>query len=129
MRWYGRRRLVASFGGHLDYERLVGDKWTLGGTAMVRHNNYAQRRDVDGWNAEVRASASRPLGPTTLGFAFLSIERNLANDPGQAYWRARLGGGILKEIGWSVQAKLERGWLCTLAELHGGAQPLDLVAL
>jgi hypothetical protein len=105
-RWYGRRRLVASFGGHLDYERLVGDKWTLGGTAMVRHNNYAQRRDVDGWNAEVRASASRPLGPTTLGFAFLSIERNLANDPGQAYWRARLGGGILKEIGWGLRPQL-----------------------
>jgi len=106
VRWYGRRRLVASFGGHLDYERLVGDKWTLGGTAMVRHNNYAQRRDVDGWDTEVRASASRSLGPTSLGFAYLSIERSLANDPGQAYWRARLGVGILKEISWGLRPQL-----------------------
>ena len=63
MRWYGRRRLVDSFGSHLDYDKLVGDKWTVGGTLLVRHNDYARRRDVDGWDAEARVSANRPLGP------------------------------------------------------------------
>ena len=95
MRWYGQRRLVASVGAHLDYEKLVGDKWTVGETLLVRHNDYARRRDVDGWDAEIRASANRPLGLTTLGFAYATVERSWANDPGQAFWREGLGMGFL----------------------------------
>jgi hypothetical protein len=106
MRWYGRRPLVSSFGAHLEYEKLVGDKWTLGGTLLVRHNNYARRRDVDGWDAELRASANRPLGATTLGFAYAGIERSWANDPGQAFWRKRLGIGVLREVGWGLRPQL-----------------------
>jgi hypothetical protein len=105
MRWYGERPLV-SLGTHLDYEKLVGDKWTVGGSLLVRHNDYARRRDVDGWDAEVRASAGRPLGPATLAFAHAGIERNWANDPGQAFWREVLGIGVLKEIGWGLRPKL-----------------------
>lgn len=106
MRWYGRRPLVSSLGAHLDFEKFVGGKWTLGATLLVRHNDYARRSDVDGWDAEARISASRPLGPTTLGFAFAGVERNFANDPGQAFWRERLGVGILKEIGWGLRPQL-----------------------
>jgi hypothetical protein len=106
MRWYGRRPLVGSFGANLDYEKLVGDKWTIGGTLLVRHNDYSRRSDVDGWGAEARISASRPLGPTTLGFAYAGIERNWANDEGQAFWRERLGLGLLKEIGWGLRPQL-----------------------
>lgn len=105
-RWYGRRPLVSSFGAHFDYEKLVGDKWTLGGTLLVRHNDYARRADVDGWDGEARALANRPLGPTTLGFGYVSIERNWAIDPGQAFWRESLGVGILKEIGWGLRPQL-----------------------
>jgi len=106
MRWYGRRPLVASFGTHLDYEKLVGDKFTMGGTLLVRHNDYARRKDVDGWDAEARVSISRPLGSTTLGWAYAGIERSWANDPGQAFWRERLGIGILKEIGWGLRPQV-----------------------
>src|SRR5437764_3863370 len=106
MRWYGQRPLVTSLGTHLDYEKLVGDKWTVGGTLLVRHNDYARRRDVDGWDVEARASAGRPVGPTTLGFGYLAIERSWANDPGQAFWRERGGIGILKEIGWGLRPQL-----------------------
>jgi hypothetical protein len=106
MRWYGRRPLVASFGAHLDYDKLVGDKWTVGGTLLVRHNDYARRSDVDGWNVEARASANRPLGPTTLGFAYAGVERSWANDPGQAFWRERIGIGVLKEVGWGLRPQL-----------------------
>jgi hypothetical protein len=106
LRWYGERLLVTSLGTHLDYEKLVGDKWTVGGTLLVRHNDYARRDDVDGWDAEARVSAGRPLGPTTLGFAYTGIERNWANDPGQAFWREALGIGILKEIGWGLRPQL-----------------------
>jgi hypothetical protein len=106
MRWYGRRPLVGSFGAHVDYEKLIGDKWTVGGSLLVRHNDYARRRDVDGWDGEARVSASRPLGATTLGFAFAGIERSWANDPGQAFWRERLGIGIFKEIGWGLRPQI-----------------------
>ena len=106
MRWYGQRRLVASVGAHLDYEKLVGDKWTVGGTLLVRHNDYARRREVDGWDAEIRASANRPLGLTTLGFAYATVERSWANDAGQAFWREGLGMGFLKEIGWGLRPQL-----------------------
>lgn len=103
MRWYGERRLVASLGAHLDYEKLVGDKWTFGGTLLIRHNDYARRRDVEGWDAEARVSANRPLGATTLAYGYVGAERNWAIDAGQAYWRGSLGIGILKEIGWGLR--------------------------
>jgi hypothetical protein len=106
MRWYGRRPLVSSFGGHLNYEKLVGDRWTVGGSLLVRHNEYARRRDVDGWDAEARISANRPLGLTTLGFGYAGIERSWANDPGQAFWREALGIGILKEIAWGLRPQV-----------------------
>ncbi|MFL6725032.1 MAG: surface lipoprotein assembly modifier [Sphingomicrobium sp.] len=106
MRWYGERPLVTSLGTQLDYEKLVGDKWTVGGKLLVRHNDYARRRDVDGWDAEARVSAGRPLGPATLAFAYLGIERSWANDPGQAFWREALGIGIFKEIGWGLRPQL-----------------------
>jgi hypothetical protein len=105
-RWYGRRPLVSSVGAHLDYEKLIGDKWTIGWTLLVRHNDYARRSDVDGWNAELRTSASRPIGSTMLGFAYAGVERSWANDRGQAYWRERLGIGILKEIGWGLRPQV-----------------------
>jgi hypothetical protein len=105
-RWYGQRPLVFSLGGHLEYEMLVGDKLTIGSSLLVRRNDYSRRRDVDGWNVEARASANRPLGPTTLGFAYASVERNWANDPGQAFWREGLGIGVLKEIGWGLRPQI-----------------------
>jgi len=109
MRWYGRRPLVSSFGADFEYERLVGDAWTLVATVLLRHNDYARRRDADGWDAEARTTANRPVGRTTLGFGFASIERSWANDPGQAFWREGLGLGVLKEIGWGLrpQVRLE----------------------
>ena len=106
IRWYGQRKLVSSIGGHLDYDKLVGNKWTLGASLVVRHNDYVRRRDVDGWDAQVRGSANRPLGPSTLGFAYAAVERSWANDPGQAFWRAGLGIGVLKEVGWGLRPQL-----------------------
>lgn len=105
-RWYGRRPLVSSFGARIEYEKLVGDQWNIGGTLLIRYNDYAQRGDVDGWDVEARASASRPLGLTTLGFADAGIERSRANNPGQAYWRGRIGLGAVKEIGWGLRPQL-----------------------
>jgi len=106
MRWYGREPLVKSFGARLDFDKLVGGKWTLGGTMLLRRNDYARRSDVDGWDAEARLSANRALGPTTLGFASVGIQRNWANDSGQAFWRGRIGVGMVKEIGWGLRPQL-----------------------
>ena len=106
MRWYGRRPLVRSFGARVEYDKLVGGKWTVGGTVLVRHNNYARRGDLDGWHAEARVSANRPLGPAALGFAYAGVERSWAEDPGQAFWRERIGIGVLKEIGWGLRPQL-----------------------
>lgn len=106
IRWYGQRKLVSSVGAHLDYDKLVGNKWTVGASLAVRHNDYARRRDVDGWDAQVRGSANRPLGASTLGFAYATVERSWTNDPGQAFWRAGLGIGVLKEVGWGLRPQL-----------------------
>ena len=51
-------------------------------------------------------SLSRPIGATTLGFAYAGIQRNWANDRGQAFWRQRIGIGILKEIGWGLRPQI-----------------------
>lgn len=106
MRWYGRRRLVASLGTRIDYEKLVGDKWTVGGWLLVRRNDYARRNDVDGLNGEIRATANRSIGRTSLGFGYVGVERNRANDPGQAFWRGSLGVGVLKEVGWGLRPRI-----------------------
>jgi hypothetical protein len=106
MRWYGRQPLVDSFGGGLNYEKLIGGKWTVGSSFSVRHNDYARRTDVDGLDAEARFEANRPIGSTTLGFGYIAIERRWANDPGQAFWRQSLGIGMLKEIGWGLRPRV-----------------------
>jgi hypothetical protein len=104
-RWYGNRPLVTSVGGRLDYEKLVGGDWTIGASLLARHIDYARRRDIDGWDAVARIAANRPLGPT-LGSAWIDVERNWANDPGQAYWRGQFGLGMVKEIGWGLRPQL-----------------------
>ena len=86
-RWYGRQPLLTSFGTRLEYEKLVGGQWTIGGALVLRRNDYARRDDVDGWDAEARASVSRPLGPATLGFGYVGSS---ATGPGIP---ARLSGG------------------------------------
>jgi hypothetical protein len=106
VRWYGGRPLVSSVGARVAYEKLVGNGWKVGGALLVRRNDYANRADIDGWGVEARASASRPLGLTALGFADATIERNGANDTGQAYWRGRIGAGVVKEIGWGLRPQL-----------------------
>lgn len=106
MRWYGGRLLVESFGGRMDYEKLIGSTWTIGGSALIRHNDYARRADVDGWDAETRVTVNRPIGRTAIGFAYAGIERDWAKDPGQAFWRQSIGLGVLKEIGWGLRPRL-----------------------
>lgn len=106
MRWYGGRLLVRSFGGRMDYEKLIGTTWTIGGSVIIRRNDYAGRTDVDGWDVETRFIANRPIGRTAIGFGYAGLERNWAKDRGQAYWREFLGIGILKEIGWGLRPRL-----------------------
>src|SRR5689334_5342742 len=105
-RWYGKRPLVTSLGGRLDYERLIGDRWTVDATLQLRHNDYDRRSDVDGWDAETRVSVNHPLGATTLGFGYVGLRRNWANDPGQAFWLEQLDVGVIKEIGWGLRPQL-----------------------
>jgi len=64
------------------------------------------RVDVDGWDAEIGVSASHPLGATTLGFGYLGVERNLAKDSGQAFRKARMQVGVLKEIGLGLRPQI-----------------------
>lgn len=106
MRWYGRRRLVTSLGTRIAYDKLIGDKWTVGGSLFVRRNDYARRSDVDGWDGELRLTANRPVGRTSLGFGYVAAERNWVNDAGQAFWRESVGVGVLKEIGWGLRPRI-----------------------
>ena len=79
----------------------------------------------------MRRCGHRPIGrsgSTTLGFAYARVERSWANDPGQAFWRERLGVGILKEIGWGLRPQLthrlrspgERRQACSIREATAG---------
>lgn len=74
-RWYGHKRLVTSVGGRLGYDKVIGAKWSLETSLSVRHNGYAHRSDVDGWDVEGAVSANRALDSSTLGFAYASIQR------------------------------------------------------
>jgi hypothetical protein len=105
-RWYGGHPLVRSFGGRIEYDKIVGDKWTVAGTLTYRRNDYARRSDVDGSEFEFRAAANRPLGAATLGFGYASFQRNWAKDPGETFWRGQLGLGVLKEIEWGLRPQL-----------------------
>jgi hypothetical protein len=37
-RWYGNRPLVTSLGGRLDYDKMIGSQWTIGGSLLLRHS-------------------------------------------------------------------------------------------
>jgi hypothetical protein len=41
-----------------------------------------------------------------VGFAYAGVERSWAEDPGQAFWRERIGVGVLKEVGWGLRPQL-----------------------
>ncbi|QNP45766.1 DUF560 domain-containing protein [Sphingomonas sediminicola] len=109
-RWYGGHSLVSSLGARADYEKIVGGGWNIGGTLIVRHNDYAQRGDVDGWSLEARASASRPLGLTTLGFADATIERGTAADRGRPTGAAGSDSGQSRKSAGACARKSASIW-------------------
>jgi hypothetical protein len=105
-RWYGGQALVTSLGGRLNFDKVIGGKLALEATLAVRRNDYARRDDVDGWDIEASLSANRALGPSTLGFAYGSVQRSFATDPENSNWQGRIGVGILKEIGWGLRPQI-----------------------
>ncbi|QGN55707.1 surface lipoprotein assembly modifier [Novosphingobium sp. Gsoil 351] len=105
-RWYGGRQLVSSLGGKLNYDRIIGGKWALEVSLATRHNAYARRSDVDGWDLEAALSANRALSTSALAFAYASVERSIFNDHGQTSWQSRIGGGVLKEIAWGLRPQI-----------------------
>jgi len=105
-RWYGGSGLVTSLGGKLDFDKVINAKWSLEASLSVRHNAYARRADVDGWDIEAAASINRSLDSSTLGFAYAVVQRGIANDRGQSNWQGRIGLGALKEIGWGLRPQL-----------------------
>ena len=105
-RWYGGRHLVSSVGGKLNFDKVIGGKSGIEVALAVRHNDYARRTDVDGWDIEASGSANRALGRSSLGFAYASLQRSIARDPGQSNWQGRLGLGVLKEVRWGLRPQL-----------------------
>lgn len=105
-RWYGGDQLVTSLGGRLVFDKVIGGKWGLEASLAARHNDYARRADVDGWDIEAALSANCALDPSTLGFTYAGVQRTIANDPGNSSWQARLGLGVLKEIGWGLRPQI-----------------------
>ena len=105
-RWYGGKALVSSIGGRLNFDKVIGGKLGLEVSLAARHNAYSRRDDVDGWDIEVSTSVNRSVGKSTLGFAYGSVQRSIANDPGQSNWQGRIGFGVLKEIGWGLRPQV-----------------------
>jgi hypothetical protein len=105
-RWYGGRQLVSSVGGRLNFDKIIGGKWGVEASLSVRRNSYARRSDVDGWDIDASLSANRAIGPSAIGFAYLGLQRSIDKDPGQSCWNGRIGGGLIKEIGWGLRPQL-----------------------
>lgn len=105
-RWYGGDPLVTSVGSRLNYDKVIGGRWSLEAFLTARHNTYARRSDIDGWDIEASVSTNRALSASTLGFTYGSIQRTFTHDPGQSSWSARLGGGVLKEVGWGLRPQI-----------------------
>lgn len=120
-RWYGGKQLSTSLGGRLGFDKVMGGKWGIDAALALRHDAYAGRDDVDAWNVEASFQANRALFASTLGFGYLSVQRNIASDPSYSYWSSRLGAGVLKEIFWGLrpQFNLEVG-----RQLHDAPMPL-----
>lgn len=105
-RWYGGRQLVTSLGTRLNFDKVIGGKWGLEASLSARRNDYARRSDVDGWDLEASLSVNRALSASALGFGYVSVQRSIANDPGQSYWNARIGAGVIKEMAWGLRPQL-----------------------
>jgi len=106
VRWYGGKQLVTTGGGRVVFDKVIGGKWGLEASLALRHNDYVRRDDVDGWDIESTIAANRALGASTVGFAYAGVQRSIANDPGSSNWQARLGLGVLREIGWGLRPQL-----------------------
>jgi tetratricopeptide (TPR) repeat protein len=102
-RWYGGKTLSTSLGGRLNFDKVIGGKLGLEAALALRHDDYARRGDIDAWNVDAYLQANRALSGSTLGFGYLSIQRNIAHEPGYSYWSGRLGAGVLKEIVWGLR--------------------------
>ena len=105
-RWYGGRDLVTSPGARLAYDKVIGGKWGIDASLSLRRDDYARRHDVDAWNVDVGLSANRALSASALGFGYMAVRRSIAHDPGYSNWSVRIGGGVLKEIGWGLRPQI-----------------------
>ena len=105
-RWYGGRHLATSLGGRLHYDKVLGGKTGIEAALSLRHNAYSGREDVDGWDVEASMAANRALSPAAVGFAWASVQRSIARDPGHSNWQGRIGLGLLKEMPWGLRPQL-----------------------
>ena len=105
-RWYGGKPLVTSLGGRLHYDKVQGGKTGIEAALSLRRNAYSGREDVDGWDVEASMAANRALSPSTVGFAWASVQRSIARDPGHSNWHGRIGLGLLKEVPWGLRPQL-----------------------
>jgi hypothetical protein len=106
-RWYGGKALTTSYGGRLAYDKVIRGRSTLEAALALRRDDFRRRRDLDSWSLDASAAIDRALNASTLGFAYVGLRRNIARDRGYAYWNARLGAGVLKEIGWGLRPQLQ----------------------
>lgn len=105
-RWYGGKPLVTSIGGGFNFDKIIDGKLGIEAALAVRRNAYFGRDDVDGWDIEASAAINKAVGRSTLGFAYASVQRSIASDPGQSNWQGKLGLGVLKEIGWGLRPQV-----------------------
>lgn len=104
--WYGGKHLVTSLGPRINFDKVIGGKWSVEASVAARHNAYSGRSDVDGWDIEASFAANRALGASTLGFVYASVQRSIAEDPGQSNWQGRIGLGATKEVRWGLRPQL-----------------------
>jgi len=105
-RWYGGKDLDTSIGGRLHFDKIVGGRLGIDASLAFRRDMYARRDDLDAWNIEANLSANRAISASATGFAYVSLRRSIAHDPGYSNWNTRIGAGVIKEIGWGLRPQL-----------------------
>ena len=106
-RWYGGKPLVASLGGRLHFDKVIGGKMGPRSLACGRHNAYSRPRDVDGWDIEASLSANRRAGAIDPRFRLCHpCSARSQAIPATPTGRAGSGSACSRKLPWGLRPQL-----------------------
>jgi len=102
-RWYGNEPYQDALGVRLLLDLPVTLRWSLSGSLDLRENAYARNIWQDGREINFGLTASRTMGPRTMGDIWSAVNRSTAREAAYASRAMRLGVGISHEFPHAVR--------------------------